>query len=132
MGAAALIVLALATAGCGDEDGASETSVATAAPSRLTTEEVALIHQTERAVGRYCRQVAAALARGGAPHPESFMRVTASLERLATLADAKPESEGPGGTSPRLALGDIAENLEGTNCDSRLVARIDEALAQIP
>ncbi len=38
----------------------------------------------------------------------------------------------PGGTTPRLALGDIAENLEGTNCDPRLVAQIDEALATLP
>jgi hypothetical protein len=30
------------------------------------------------------------------------------------------------------ALGAIAEDLEGTNCDSRLVARIDARLAALP
>ena len=52
--------------------------------------------------------------------------------RLAALAAQAPEAGTPDGTTPRLALGDIAENLEGTNCDSRLVARIDEALGSLP
>ena len=31
-----------------------------------------------------------------------------------------------------LFLGDLAEDLEGSNCDQRLVERIDQALATLP
>ena len=31
-----------------------------------------------------------------------------------------------------LFLGDLAEDLEGSNCDPRLVARIDQGLAALP
>ena len=129
-----LVAVAIAIAGCGGDQGLDEStiSVRTAAPAKLTPEEVALIRRTERAVTDYCRGVAEALARGQSPSAESFQRVTGALEGLAALARAKPEAPAPGGSSPRLALGDIAEDLEGTNCDSRLVRRIDQALATIP
>jgi hypothetical protein len=32
----------------------------------------------------------------------------------------------------RLFLGDFAEDLQGSNCDPRLVQRIDQALATLP
>ena len=78
--------------------------------------------------------MAAAVSPGARPRaPKRFEKVNASLDQLAALAAEQARRRpGPTGTSPRLALGDIAENLEGTNCDSRLVARIDEALAAIP
>jgi hypothetical protein len=59
-------------------------------------------------------------------------RVNAALNELIELARAKPEAPAPAGGSVRLALGDIAENLEGTNCDPRLVERIDAVLADLP
>jgi hypothetical protein len=127
-----LLAAALIASGCGADETTTSVSTATSPQENLTREELTLIERAEAEVAAYCRGVAAAVARGEAPNARSFARVTLVLEQLGELAAAKPDSETGDGSSPRLALGDIAENLEGTNCDARLVARIDEALARIP
>lgn len=55
-----------------------------------------------------------------------------TLGRLADRAELSPEETISDGSTARLALGDLAENLEGTNCDSRLVELINERLAELP
>ena len=81
-------------------------------------------------MGRYCARIA---ERGGAPpSAREFERVTGALDELAELASRRPNDVDPSGASAELALGDLAENLEGSNCDSRLVERIDEQLAALP
>lgn len=131
---------ALVVAGCGEEDPGPEAAadtevvtqtVLTPAPD-LSPAGMRVIQRARGAVAAHCRQVAAALEEGGTPPQDSFEKATAELDELARLATEQPEAEAEDGTTPRLALGDIAENLEGTNCDQRLVARIDEALATVP
>jgi len=111
--------------------GAAQT-VATPDPRPLSAAEARLIAKARDGVSAYCRKVAQGLGGGKRPGPADLEQVTGELDELAALAARAPEASAPDGTTPRLALGDIAENLEGTNCDPRLVAYIDEALASLP
>ena len=140
LGAGAVLVLGLGA--CGDSDSGSETTVATEGATQLPTvsesrpmtpAEEAVIARARGRVDAYCARVAASLG-GEAPPPSAadLGRVTATLDELAALAERAPTAETIDGTSARLALGDIAENLEANNCDSRLVAHIDAALAGLP
>jgi len=137
----ATLASAIVTAGCGDSDSpsaeegtATVSAQATVPASRqeLSPAGLRVIETARNEVSAYCRSVAEGLGGGEGPRPSDLDRVTAALDRLAALATEQPGAETVDGTTPRLALGDIAENLEGTNCDPRLVTRIDEALAALP
>jgi len=132
--AAIALASALPAAGCGGSD-----EPATTGPARTVTEppplspgEVALLDRTRAAVDSYCVHVGARVAEGRGPEPARFDRVLAQVARLERLARAEPLAPAPDGSTPRFALGDIAEDLEGSNCDPRLARRIDEALAALP
>jgi hypothetical protein len=141
---AVVLLCVLALTACGDSEdpgtagsGSTNTAAARTVPevsrdAPLSAGEIAVIRRAQEAVGAYCAKVARGLAEGDAPTQRDFDRVTRPLDELAELASHRPGAEAPDGATPRLALGDIAENLEGTNCDPRLVARIDEALATLP
>ena len=134
----AAVLCAIAVAGCGgsdsdrdDEDQKASTEAASEAETvRGPPERV--IRRTRDEVAVYCRRVARVL--GGEPGPTAadYERVTSAIDRLVALAAQRPQATDAIGTTPRLALGDIAENLEGANCDPRLVERIDAALATLP
>jgi hypothetical protein len=139
LGAALLGGIALVACG-GSEDEATVEGTVDTAPAQtaigvsegpLSAAGVAVIRRAQEAVGVYCSRVARGLAKGQAPSPRDYERVTAAIDGLAELAAREPEAEAPDGSTPRLALGDIAENLEGTNCDQRLVDRIDQALSEL-
>jgi hypothetical protein len=122
------VSLALVLGSCGDEGG---TGASTATePGRLTAAESETIVVARESVGRYCTRIAQ--RRGALPSAGEFDGVAAALDELAALARRRPNDVDPSGASAELALGDIAENLEGSNCDSRLVERIDEQLAALP
>jgi hypothetical protein len=138
----ALSALALAT-GCGDsgddQAGAEPTGTVTAQtatiserPHPLSAADAKVVERAREEVNAYCRKVARARGGGAAPRAGDLERVAASLDELAALAARDPEGEGPDGITARLALGDIAEDLEGSNCSIALVERIDQALAEIP
>ena len=130
-------------AGCGDSDdpeadsdaAGSATTQTAPGPTQQETLSAAGVKTIQRArdeVSAYCRKVDQGLSGGPGPTPADLDRVNAALDELAQVAAEQPGAEMVDGTTPRLALGDIAENLEGTNCDPRLVAQIDEALATLP
>lgn len=115
---------------CGEDEPATTTS---SASQELTRPDLAQIEEAKLAVERYCIRAANRFREtGAAPPAAEYERAIAALDRLSELAREKPSASGPAGDSPRFALGDIAESLEGTNCDSRLVRHIDEELATIP
>jgi hypothetical protein len=126
----------LAGCGSGDDEESAEAPLTVPVGSErseeLTAGEAAVLVRTERSVNAYCRRVAAVIARGSAPSAEDFARVNAALEELYALAAERPDAVTAAGRSPMDALGAIAEDLEGTNCDPRLVARIDARLAVLP
>lgn len=129
---ATAVVAILAATGCGSDDPHGTTGIAqtATAPQQLTPAELRVVERTQQEVIAYCRHVARVVRTPGrTPDPARFARVNAAIDELATLAAENPEAETADGISARLALGDIAENLEGTNCDNRLVERIDQRLA---
>ncbi len=121
------IAAILGLVGCGDSGGDSPETTPVPPPAPQA------IAQARSAVQAYCAEVAKHLAgERGQPTEEELEGVTAAIDALAVRADLTPEATTADGSTPRLALGDIAENLEGTNCDSRLVELIDERLATLP
>ena len=129
-----LAAAVLAAAGCGDSDEREGTTAARTVtePAPLSAAEVAILDRTRAEVDSYCVHVGDRVSEGREPEAARFDRVVNEVERLESLADYKPLAPAPDGSTPRFALGDIAEDLEGSNCDSRLARRIDEALAALP
>jgi hypothetical protein len=133
--ATAVALSLLAIASCGD-DGSPGTAGATpagAAAKRLTAAEQALVTRSDRAVSRYCGELALSLTgQRKPPSAEEQGRAFAATDRLIELAREKPAARVQPGVDTELFLGDLAEDLEGSNCDPRLVERIDQALATLP
>ena len=130
-----VVLCAVALAACGDSGSSAEeeaSSVETTTVEQVSGPPARVIRRAQTAVDTYCGRVAEALGEGRGPTPADFERVSSAIDQLVALAAQRPQATDPIGTTPRLALGDIAENLEGSNCDSRLVERIDVALASLP
>lgn len=123
----------LAIPACGDDSPSTATTTPSgAAAKRLTATEQSLVTSSERAVQRYCGRLAvAATGQGQPPSTSEQGRAFAATDRLIELARRKPAAP-VGGLAMGLFLGDLAEDLEGSNCDQRLVERIDQALATLP
>ncbi len=133
---AAVVGLSLvAIASCGDS-GSPSTAATTPTGSsakRLTADEQALVTRSDRTVARYCGHLALSLTgQSKSPSVEEQGRAFAATDRLIQLAREKPAAGVDTGVDMRLFLGDLAEDLEGSNCDQRLVDRIDLALATLP
>jgi hypothetical protein len=122
-------------AGCADGDSTESATTTTAGSGakRLTGAEQALVTRSDRAVKRYCGRLALAVTgQGKPPSAEEQSRAFAATDRLIELARRKPGAPLDTGLQMGLFLGDLAEDLEGSNCDPRLVQRIDQALATLP
>jgi hypothetical protein len=131
--AAAALIVAAATAlgGCGDEDPPVEE--AGSRPSRLTAEERRLLEVYEGRIQTHCVSVARSLVDPrAAPSPGEQQAAFAAADRLLALAARKPTAPLGAGQDLRLFVGDVAENLEGSNCDPRMIARLERGLARIP
>lgn len=117
--------------GCGESG--EETGSAPNVPAVAPPPAPEAIADARAAVREHCAIVAGYLAgRRAPPTAEEFDRVSESIDRLAARAELSPQATSADGSTPRLALGDIAEDLEGSNCDSRLVKLIDDRLATLP
>jgi hypothetical protein len=126
------LAIAASLAACGDGDGGSG-GATSAAPERLTEAEKREIGRAQTAIAEYCRRFTRAVLTGGkAPSQAAQGRGLEAVERLISLARAKPSATYRTGVDMRLLLGDTAEDLEGSNCDGRLVQRLDQALAALP
>jgi hypothetical protein len=69
----------------------------------------------------------------GAPTQRETGRAYEAVDRLAVIARAKPAATHPqSGRTVRELLGDVAEDLEGSNCAQNVVQRIDQARATLP
>jgi hypothetical protein len=131
--AVGLALVAIASCGDGGSPETAGTTPTGAAPKRLTAAEQALVNRSDRAVGRYCGELALSLTgQRKPPSAEEQGRAFAATDRLIELAREKPAARVQPGVDTELFLGDLAEDLEGSNCDPRLVQRIDEALATLP
>jgi hypothetical protein len=131
--AVGLSLIAIASCGNGESPQTGDTTPTGAAARRLTSAEQALVDRSERTVQRYCGKLALSLTgRARPPSAEEASRAFAATDRLIELARAKPAASLENRVEMGLFLGDLAEDLEGSNCDARLVQRIDQALATLP
>jgi hypothetical protein len=130
--AALISAAAIATVlfGCG---GSEEPPVTPTTAQPLTAPEIAVVQDSQRAVYGYCAKVGRYLAGETRPPTAADLNeATDAIDEIASLAREKPGAMLPSGADLRLALGDIAEDLQGSNCSAELVRRIDEALATTP
>jgi len=127
------VIVAIALAACGD-DGEPEGEPTTAEPGsrKLSSAERNLVLESESAIVSYCRKRALALTDPSKrPTVAQQARALDGVDALIELARVKPMAKLRSGVGVRLFLGDLAENLEGVNCDPAIVARLDEGLAQL-
>lgn len=135
-----LLVLAalLAAGGCGDEPAeptpvVGTTTAPAAEPASLTSRERGLLAGYDERINAHCVRVTGSLADpASAPTPAQRRRAYAAADALIGLAAAKPDAPLGAGQDTRLFLADVIENLEGSNCDPAMIARLEEGLAAIP
>lgn len=130
-----LALLSLVVAACGEDSsqGGSNAGNPPSQARRLTEHEQELVTRSDRNVERYCARLALSLAgQRRPPSPEEQARAFAATDRLIGLAREKPAARLETGGDVALFLADLAEDLEGSNCDPRLVQRLDQALAALP
>lgn len=125
---------ALALAGCGSDDEPKGPATTTAASAqRLTADERARVRDSERAIVSYCRRAKiGATGTGRAPTVAQQARALEAVDELVALAAAKPDAEVAKGVETSLFVGDLTENLQGSNCDAAIVARLEAGLATVP
>ena len=135
--AAALLPIA---AGCGgdpaQEPAAQEPAAqapAAQAPQTLTAKERRLVGSYERAIESHCVRVARSLVDpGAAPSRRQQEDAFAAADELVALAASKPTAPYGPGQDLRLFVSDVVENLDGSNCDPRMIGRLEQGLAGIP
>jgi hypothetical protein len=87
----------------------------------------------EQAILAYCARLALSVSEGREP-PSARRQATAfeAARRLTELAGRNPDATVRPGVDTRLFVSDLIEDLEGSNCDSRLVAALEQGLAAPP
>ena len=87
----------------------------------------------EGRIQKHCVRVARSLVDpSAAPSADQQQHAFAAADALGSLAARKPTAEIDVGQDLRLFLSDLIENLEGSNCDPRMRARLEQALSAIP
>jgi hypothetical protein len=125
--AVAIVVTALLCgfAGCGEDEAERRHTE----PQRLTAVERAAAASGYDAIRSYCRRLGLHLVAGrAAPGPGAQGRAVEGARAIAALARRKPRAPYLRGQSVRQLAGDTAEDLEGTNCSSRLVVELERGL----
>lgn len=130
MRVAPVFAAVVVAAGCGGEDPGRPDP---APPAKLTAQERKLLKTYEARVATHCVRVARSLVdRDAAPSPAQQRRAFEAADALAALVASKPTAPVDVGQDLRLYLSDVVENLEGSNCDPRMVSRLEGALRTIP
>ncbi len=120
-------------AGCGGEADRPGPAPEPAPPAKLTPQERRLLRTYEARIATHCVRVARALVdRAAGPSPAQQRRAFAAADALVGLVASKPTAPVDVGQDLRLYLSDVVENLEGSNCDPRMVSRLEDALQAIP
>lgn len=133
LAAAGLALATIALASCGDGEEAAPTTEVTADARRLTATDRDLVGDSEKAIVAYCRRAALGLTDPGKrPTVDQQARALEAVDALIELAGEKPAARLRPGVDVRLFIGDLAENLQGSNCDPNIIARLDQGLATLP
>jgi len=149
------LALSLGAAGCGGDESAGQPAPATepagqlapatapaeqpspvakpAEAARLTGEERRLVSVYDRRIQAHCVRVTRALVEPrAAPTRAQEERAFAAADALLALAAEKPNAPLGAGQDLRLLVSDVTENIEGSNCDPRMIARLEQGLASLP
>jgi hypothetical protein len=124
-----LVALVLTVAaGCGGEESRSSTE-----PQRLSSAEQSVVTSTQITLHSYCRKIGLYLTRRQ-PLPSALEteQINAQLDRLIELAREKPGAQLMDQRTLRDLLGDMAEDLEGSNCSDALERKLDQGFATLP
>ncbi len=128
--AAVLLALSGGALGCGDEE--SPGGLPAAADAELTGEERRSLADYDRRIQAHCLSVGRSLIDPrAAPSAREQERAFAAADELIALAAAKPAAPLGAGQDTRLFLSDTIENLEGSNCDPRMISHLAQGLAAI-
>jgi hypothetical protein len=92
-----------------------------------------MVREDERAIQSYCSQFALyAAGQRKAPPASLQRRALAAVDDLIRLARDKAFARVERGVNLRLAISDLAENLEGSNCDPRIIGGLNQGLSEVP
>jgi hypothetical protein len=129
----AFLALVLLAAGCGGSDQPAAPPPARTPEPPLTREERDTVRRLEAQLTRHCVRVAQAFVDPQATvRPAQERAAFAAADRLVALAARSPRAPLGAGQDLRLFLSDTVENLQGSNCDPRLLARLQRGLSEIP
>ena len=126
---------ALLVPGCGGEGEETQPVPTATGPTearRLKPDELDLVFRAEGVIAEYCRGFAASATGAKPPSARKETRAFRSIDRLLDLARKRPDEVVETGVDLGLYLSDLAENLEGSNCDPRLVGRLGQGRATLP
>jgi hypothetical protein len=113
--------------GCGGD------SASRKGPQRLSAAENSTVRRAQVSVHTYCAKLALYLAgRRDAPAGSETQRVNNDLDELIALAKKKPEGLSLTEETTRQVLGDMAEDLQGSNCSGNFAQKLDRALGELP
>lgn len=117
--------------GCGSSGGNGGTTATE--PEPLDQPDRGVVERTQGTIGEYCRQVR--LRTFGQRDPLSDaeqQRAFDAVDELIEVGRRTPGATVRPGVDVRTAISDLAENLEGSNCDPRVVQELDRGLASLP
>lgn len=126
-----LTVIAATLAACGEQPPRTVPEPAPAPPA--TAAERRQLRQAEDRIVRHCVAVTRSIVDPeAAPAPAEQARAFAAADRLVATVRANPRADLGAGQDMRLFLADVIENLEGSNCDPRMIDRLERGLATVP
>ena len=92
-----------------------------------------MIETYDSRIATHCARVSRSLVDPKAgPTPRQTRQAFAAAQGLIALAAEKPAAQLGAGQDLRLFVSDVLENLEGSNCDPRMIGRLEQGLAEIP
>ena len=99
----------------------------------LTAEDRRRLKAIEGRIQTHCVDIARSLVDpSAAPTAAEEARAFAAADDFIALTREKPTALVDVGQDLRLFLADVIENLEGANCDERMVGRLERGLVSIP
>lgn len=98
----------------------------------MSAAEERRLRALESRIGAHCVQIAQALVEPEArPAPAEEAAAFKAADDFVDIVRSKPTALIDEGQDLRLFLGDVIENLEGANCDPRMIVRLEEGLASL-
>jgi hypothetical protein len=124
---AAWLTVAIALAGCGGGEAATQPD------GRLSAGERAAVERSVDSIYAFCRRVRDYFSgRSEAPSRSDGERAERAVAGLVEAARNDPEAEYAPSRSLRTLVGDTAEDLEATNCSGALVRLLQRGFASLP